>query len=114
LITLRLCQGLGIGGEWGGSVLLAVEYSTKENRGFFGSIPQLGVPVGMLLGTVSISLLTNLPEEQFLSWGWRLPFLLSAVLIFIGLWIRKGIDETPAFKEAQKSGDVHKVPLFHT
>ncbi|MCY9693210.1 MFS transporter [Paenibacillus alginolyticus] len=114
LITLRLCQGLGIGGEWGGSVLLAVENSSKENRGFFGSIPQLGVPVGMLLGTVSISLLTSLPEAQFLSWGWRLPFLLSAVLILIGLWIRKDIDETPAFKEAKESGDIAKVPLVDT
>ncbi|WP_243633321.1 MFS transporter [Paenibacillus xerothermodurans] len=114
LIMLRLCQGLGIGGEWGGSVLLAVEYANKSNRGFFGSIPQLGVPVGMLLGTVCISLLSGMPDDQFLSWGWRIPFLLSAVLIFIGLWIRKGIDETPAFQEAKKSGNIARVPLFQT
>jgi metabolite-proton symporter len=114
LMLLRLCQGIGIGGEWGGSVLLAVEYSNKSNRGFYGSIPQLGVPVGMLLGTVCIAFLSSMPEEQFLGWGWRVPFLLSAVLILIGLWIRKGIDETPAFKEAQKRGDIPKVPLFHT
>ncbi|ALS21416.1 MULTISPECIES: MFS transporter [Paenibacillus] len=114
LVFLRLCQGLGIGGEWGGSVLLAVEYSSKKNRGFFGSIPQLGVPVGMLLGTVAISLLSNLPEEQFLSWGWRLPFILSAVLIIVGLWIRKGIEETPVFQEAKESGDIAKMPLVDT
>ncbi|MBP1156233.1 MULTISPECIES: MFS transporter [unclassified Paenibacillus] len=114
LVFLRLCQGLGIGGEWGGSVLLAVEYSSKKNRGFYGSIPQLGVPVGMLLGTVAISLLSQLPEEQFLSWGWRLPFILSAVLIVVGLWIRKGIDETPVFQEAKESGDIAKVPLVDT
>ncbi|WP_256831192.1 MFS transporter [Paenibacillus sp. Pae15] len=114
LVFLRLCQGLGIGGGWGGSVLLAVEYSSKKNRGFFGSIPQLGVPVGMLLGTVAISLLSNLPEEQFLSWGWRLPFILSAVLIIVGLWIRKGIEETPVFQEAKESGDIAKMPLVDT
>ncbi|MED2973230.1 MFS transporter [Fictibacillus sp. B-59209] len=114
LITLRLFQGIGIGGEWGGSVLLAVEYSSKKNRGFFGSIPQLGVPIGMLLGTVVISLLSNLPEEQFLTWGWRLPFILSAVLVLIGLWIRNGIDETPAFKEAKESGSIAKLPIVET
>ncbi|EFZ1984377.1 MHS family MFS transporter, partial [Shigella flexneri] len=114
LIALRLLQGLGIGGEWGGSVLLAVEYSKKENRGFYGSIPQLGVPVGMLLGTVAISLISTLPEEQFLTWGWRLPFLLSAVLIILGLWIRNGIDETPTFKEAKESGNIAKIPLIDT
>jgi len=114
LITLRLCQGLGIGGEWGGSVLLAVEYSKKGNRGFYGSIPQLGVPVGMLLGVMSISLLNKLPEEQFLSWGWRLPFLLSTILIFIGLWIRNGIDETPSFKKAKESGNIAKLPIVDT
>ncbi|GEN34029.1 MULTISPECIES: MFS transporter [Aneurinibacillus] len=114
LVVLRLCQGLGIGGEWGGSVLLAVEYAKKENRGFFGSIPQLGVPIGMLLGTLAISLTSALPEDQFLAWGWRLPFLLSAVLIFLGLWIRNGIDETPTFKEAKESGNIARVPLVAT
>jgi metabolite-proton symporter len=114
LITMRLLQGLGIGGEWGGSVLLAVEYSNPKNRGFFGSIPQLGVPVGMVLGTVAISLINNLPESQFLSFGWRIPFILSAVLIIIGLWIRSGIEETPAFKEAKETGNIAKVPLVET
>ncbi|WML50912.1 MFS transporter [Neobacillus sp. PS3-12] len=114
LITMRLLQGLGIGGEWGGSVLLAVEYSNPKNRGFFGSIPQLGVPVGMVLGTVAISLINNLPESQFLSFGWRIPFILSAVLIIFGLWIRSGIEETPAFKEAKETGNIAKVPLVET
>jgi metabolite-proton symporter len=114
LITMRLLQGLGIGGEWGGSVLLAVEYSNKKNRGFYGSIPQLGVPVGMVLGTVAISLINKLPEAQFLAWGWRIPFILSAVLIIFGLWIRSGIAETPAFNEAKSSGNIAKVPLVDT
>ncbi|GHG04949.1 MFS transporter [Deinococcus piscis] len=114
LITLRLIQGLGIGGEWGGALLLAVEYAPKEQRGLFGSVPQMGVALGMLLGTVALSLMTLLPEEQFMSWGWRMPFLFSAVLIAFGLWIRKGIDETPSFKAAQKSGELAEVPLVET
>ncbi|WP_396653085.1 MFS transporter [Metabacillus arenae] len=114
LIVLRLIQGLGIGGEWGGALLLAVEYAPDKKRGFFGSIPQMGVPIGMLLGTLSISLMTLLPDAAFLSWGWRVPFILSAILVFMGLWIRNGLDETPAFKEAQKTGNIAKVPLVDT
>jgi metabolite-proton symporter len=114
LFILRLIQGLGIGGEWGGALLLAVEYSGKNERGFYGSIPQMGVTIGMLLGTLSVSLMSLLPEDQFLSWGWRVPFILSAVLVFIGLWIRNGIDETPAFQQAKQSGNIAKVPLVDT
>lgn len=114
LITLRLIQGLGIGGEWGGALLLAVEYAPKGKRGFFGSVPQMGVTIGMLLGTLSITLMTTLPDDQFLAWGWRVPFLLSVVLVFLGLWLRKGIDETPAFKEAKESGNIAKVPIVDT
>lgn len=114
LISLRLIQGLGIGGEWGGALLLAVEYAPKGRRGFFGSVPQMGVTIGLLLGTISITLMTALPDNQFLAWGWRLPFILSAVLVFLGLWIRNGIDETPAFKEAKESDNISKVPLIDT
>ena len=114
LVTLRFIQGLGIGGEWGGALLLAVEHSTPRNRGFFGSIPQTGVTVGLLLGTLAVSLVSRLPEAQFLSWGWRVPFLLSAILVFVGLWIRKGIDETPAFQRAKASGKVARVPIVET
>lgn len=114
LIVLRLVQGLGIGGEWGGALLLATEYAPPKKRGFFGSIPQMGVTIGLLLGTLSISLMTLLPNAQFEAWGWRVPFILSALLVFIGLWIRNGIDETPAFKEAKESGTISKVPLIDT
>ncbi|ADY26442.1 major facilitator superfamily MFS_1 [Deinococcus proteolyticus MRP] len=114
LITLRLIQGLGIGGEWGGALLLAVEHAPRERRGLFGSVPQMGVALGMLLGTVALSLMTLLPDEQFLSWGWRVPFLFSAVLIAFGLWIRRGIDETPSFRAAQQSGELAAVPLVET
>src|SRR5687767_6904523 len=75
LITLRLVQGLGLGGEWGGALLLAVEYAPAEKRGLFGAIPQMGVTIGMLLGTVALSIMTLLPENAFMTWGWRIPFI---------------------------------------
>lgn len=115
LILLRLIQGLGIGGEWGGALLLAYEYAPKNRKGFFGSVPQMGVTIGMVLATLAMTVMsTSLTEEQFLSWGWRVPFLLSAILVFLGLWMRKGIDETPAFKQAKASGNVAKIPLVET
>ncbi|KON86015.1 major facilitator transporter [Sporosarcina globispora] len=114
LIILRLIQGIGLGGEWGGALLLAVEYAPKDRRGFFGSIPQMGVTIGMLLGTLALSIMTLLPEEAFLSWGWRVPFILSALLVFFGLWIRKGIDETPSFKKAKEKGEIAKIPFVET
>lgn len=100
LITLRIIQGMGIGGEWGGA-LLAYEYAPEKRKGFFGSIPRAGVTIGMLMATFIVSLMTLFDEAQFLAWGWRIPFLLSSVLVFLGLWIRKDIDETPAFKQVK-------------
>ncbi|TKH09694.1 MHS family MFS transporter [Peribacillus simplex] len=114
LITLRLVQGLGIGGEWGGALLLAVEYAPAEKRGLFGAIPQMGVTIGMLLGTIALSIMTLLPENAFMTWGWRIPFIFSALLVFFGLWIRKGIDETPSFKKVKESGEVPKLPIVET
>lgn len=102
LILLRLIQGLGLGGEWGGALLLAVEYAPKEKRGLFGSVPQMGVTIGMLMGTIALSIMTLLPHEAFMTWGWRVPFLLSALLVIFGLWIRKGIEETPTFQKTQE------------
>lgn len=114
LITLRLVQGLGIGGEWGGALLLAVEYAPKEKRGLYGAIPQMGVTIGMVLGTIALSLMTLLPEGSFMTWGWRIPFIFSSLLVIFGLWIRKGIDETPSFKKVQESGDIPKLPIVDT
>lgn len=114
LISLRLIQGLGIGGEWGGALLLATEYAPPERRGFFGSIPQMGVTIGMVMGTLALYIMTLLPEAAFMSWGWRVPFILSAFLVVFGLWIRKGIDETPEFKAVQASGEIPKVPIVET
>ena len=115
LIFLRLLQGLSLGGEWGGGLLLAVEYAPKNKRGFYGSIPQIGAMIGLSLASLSASLLTNLlSEEAFLSYGWRIPFLLSIVLVVVGLWIRNSIGETPSFKKVVESGEQVKVPLFET
>ncbi|QCT21495.1 MHS family MFS transporter [Jejubacter calystegiae] len=114
LILMRVIQGLGIGGEWGGALLLAYEYAPEKRKGFFGSIPQAGVTIGMLMATFIVSLMTMFNEEQFLSWGWRIPFLMSSVLVILGLWIRKDIDETPDFKNLKRSGQVSKAPLRAT
>ncbi|MGG0658514.1 MFS transporter [Rummeliibacillus pycnus] len=113
LVVLRLLQGIALGGEWGGAVLLATETATKGVRGFFGSIPQLGVPIGLVLGTFSFTLISSLTTEaQFMSWGWRLPFLFSAVLIILAVWIRSGIEETPEFNRKKEQGELAKVPIL--
>lgn len=114
LILMRIIQGMGIGGEWGGALLLAYEYAPEKRKGFFGSIPQAGVTIGMLMATFIVSLMTLFSEEDFLSWGWRIPFLLSSVLVLVGLWIRKDIDETPDFQKVKASGQVAKAPLRDT
>ncbi|EPS0555170.1 MFS transporter [Enterobacter roggenkampii] len=114
LILMRIIQGMGIGGEWGGALLLAYEYAPEKRKGFFGSIPQAGVTIGMLMATFIVSLMTLFSEADFLSWGWRIPFLLSSVLVLLGLWIRKDIHETPDFQRVKASGQVAKAPLRDT
>lgn len=114
LIICRIVQGLAIGGEWGGALLLAYEYAPKNRRGFFGSVPQTGVTIGMLMASLSFAIVSALPDAQFQSWGWRVPFIASIVLVFLGLWIRKGLNETPAFQAAKDSGAVAKMPLLDT
>ena len=104
LITLRLIQGLGIGGEWGGALLLAVEYAPPEKRGLYGSIPQMGVTIGMLLGTIALSMMTMLPEESFMTWGWRVPFILSALLVFLVYGFVKGSMKHLNSKRSRKRG----------
>ncbi|WP_309133109.1 MFS transporter [Brevibacterium sp.] len=114
LIILRIIQGMAIGGEWGGALLLAYEYAPENRRGFFGSVPQTGITIGMLLSTLAFALVSQLPADAFESWGWRLPFLASIILVAVGLWIRKGLNETPAFQEAKDSGQVAKLPIKDT
>lgn len=111
LVVLRLLQGFGVGGEWGGAVLMAVEHSPEGKRGFFGSWPQVGVPAGLLLATGVFALFSALPDEQFLSWGWRVPFLLSIILVGIGLFIRLKILESPAFQQMQQEGREARLPI---
>jgi MHS family shikimate/dehydroshikimate transporter-like MFS transporter len=115
LVLLRFCQGLGVGGEWGGAVLLALEYGHKGRRGFYASWPQAGVPLGLLgAGGVLAFVRAVLSEEQFLAWGWRVPFLLSGVLIAVGLIIRQRITETPLFNELVRTNKVAASPVWET
>ncbi len=111
LVALRLVQGLGIGGEWGGAVLMVVESVPDNRRGFFGSIVQLGYPLGVLASIGVFAMATKLPEAEFLSWGWRIPFLASALLVVVGLFIRLRLHETPAFQRVKKQNTVSKLPL---
>jgi metabolite-proton symporter len=108
---MRFCQGLGIGGEWGGSVLLAMEYGHERNRGFWASWPQMGVPIGLLLSSALVALFSAISGAQFSNWGWRIPFYLSAILILIGLYIRLRILETPLFAKIQEEKRVAKAPV---
>jgi MFS transporter, MHS family, shikimate and dehydroshikimate transport protein len=113
LVLMRFAQGIGVGGEWGGAVLMAVEHSPKGARGFAGSWPQMGVPAGLLLSTsVFAAASSSLSEEQFLAWGWRIPFLLSVVLIGVGIFIRLRLLETPVFtRMVQNRSEAHR-PLL--
>ncbi|MBV9066133.1 MAG: MHS family MFS transporter [Methylobacteriaceae bacterium] len=112
LLFLRIFQGIGIGGEWGGAVLMAVEHAPENRRGFYGSWPQIGVPAGLLLSSGAVALLSFLPDEAFLSWGWRVAFLISAVLVAIGLYIRLKVFETPAFARVKETRREAAVPFI--
>ncbi|MGP0225316.1 MFS transporter, partial [Paenarthrobacter sp. NCHU4564] len=112
LLTLRVVQGVGLGGEWGGAVLVAVEHAPARRRGVFGAWPQVGAPAGLLLANgVFTSLNLSLSNEAFMAWGWRIGFLSSIALIAVGLVIRLKMEETPDFKKVQDSGQIAKFPL---
>src|SRR5690242_5131836 len=113
LALCRFGQGLGLGGEWGGAVLLAIENAPLNKRAWYGMFPQLGAPIGFFLsGGVFLLLTRVLTEKQFFNFGWRLPFLASAVLVFLGLYVRFTINETPLFREAVKRGEPVKMPML--
>jgi MFS family permease len=113
LTALRAVQGIGVGGEWGGSVLLAMEWSrTHGQRGLVASWPQFGVPCGLLLSTLVVTAFSSWSGDQFLVWGWRIPFALSIILVGIGLWIRLGILETPVFQKLLDDKKVEKAPII--
>ncbi len=112
LVLLRLLQGLAVGGEWSGSVLLAMEWGDQKKRGLMGSYAQIGVPVGLILGTGGMSLLSvSMSPDAFHSWGWRVPFLASLVMVAIGLYVRLKILETPMFAEIVKTKRTAKMPV---
>jgi MFS family permease len=113
LTIIRLIQGIGVGGEWGGSVLLAMEWSRgTHNRGFIASWPQFGAPAGLFLANGAVLLVSWLSGDQFLVWGWRVPFLISIVMVGVGLWIRLGILETPVFQKILDEERIERVPVL--
>lgn len=114
LILLRLVQGIALGGEWGGAMLMAVEHGDQKRRALYGSAVTIGSPTGTLLASLMLALFGLLPEDQFLSWGWRIPFLLSALLLIVGVYVRKRVSESPLFVEAVKrEGAISTPPLLH-
>jgi metabolite-proton symporter len=113
LTILRMIQGIGVGGEWGGSVLLAMEWSrTHKQRGLVASWPQFGVPCGLFLANLSILAFSRWSGDEFVTWGWRIPFALSIILVGVGLWIRLGILETPVFQELLNNRKIERTPII--
>lgn len=111
LVTLRVIQGIAVGGEWGGAMLLAFESAPKKSRGFAAAFAYMGAPAGTIIGTLALSAFSLLPEEQFLSWGWRVPFIFSAVLMLLGIFIRMKVSESEVFQELAKKPAPKKVPV---
>jgi len=114
LLLLRILQGISAGGEWGGAVLMAVEHAPEGHRGRAGSYPQVGVPLGMLLASGTMALMTGVisPGEAFMAWGWRVPFLVSIVLILVGYFVRRAVDESPVFEEIAEHKAQTNVPIL--
>jgi metabolite-proton symporter len=111
LVVLRVFQGIAVGGEWSGSVLLSMEWGSQRRRGLMASWPQIGVPIGLILGTGAMTAIALAAPEGFKSWGWRIPFLFSLVLVAIGLWVRLRVLETPMFARLVERREVSKVPV---
>lgn len=111
LVVLRIVQGLSVGGEWGGAILMASEHAPEGRRNFWGSWPQLGSPVGSILSAGLLALVSLLPDQQFFAWGWRLPFLLSAVGVAVGLYVRLRVTESPAFEQVKETRSEARVPF---
>ena len=112
LVAMRLCQGFGLGGEWGGAVIMAVEHAPDHRRGFYGSWPQLGAPLGLVIATIVFMLFSSMPDADFLSWGWRIPFLFSLVLVAVGLYIRMKLIESPAFQKVKDAKQESRMPII--
>jgi MHS family shikimate/dehydroshikimate transporter-like MFS transporter len=111
LVVLRFLQGIGLGGEWGGAVLMVVENAPTNRRGLLGSMVQVGNPIGNIAAIGMFALVSQLPENDFMTWGWRIPFLISVLLVGVGLWIRLSMEETPAFRQIKAKNEVAKMPI---
>lgn len=111
LVLLRIVQGIAVGGEWGGAVLMASEHAPKGRRTFFASLPQMGSPAGLILSLLSFRLVSSLDHDSFVAWGWRLPFLASFVLLAIGVAIRMGVNESPEFQKMKQNNEEVKFPV---
>ena len=109
LVLLRVAQGIAVGGEWGGAALMALEHAESGKRGFTASFVNAGAPSGALLGSLMLGLFALLPEDQFLGWGWRVPFLLSAALLVLGLWVRSQVSESPVFQQVIAEAEARKT-----
>ena len=112
LVLLRIAQGFGLGGQWGGAILMAVEHSPRGKRGFYGSWPQIGLPVGLLLSTIVFGLVSKLPEAALLAWGWRIAFLVSIILVGVGLYIRLSVAEPPVFVKVKQTHTTSRLPIL--
>ncbi|SFL44846.1 MFS transporter [Geodermatophilus ruber] len=111
LVVLRLVQGFGVGGEWGGAVLIATEHATPRRRAVYGSFAQFGVPVGVLTSNLAFLAVSAMDNDAFLSWGWRVPFLVSIVLVFVGFLVRSKLEDAPEFQQVKEQREVSKVPV---
>ncbi|QSL25735.1 MHS family MFS transporter [Burkholderia multivorans] len=111
LVALRILQGVAVGGEWGGAVLMASEHAPKGRRTFFASLPQMGSPTGLILSLLSFRIVSSLDHSSFVTWGWRLPFLASCILLVIGMWIRLGVNESPEFEQMKRNNEEVKFPV---
>ena len=111
LVILRILQGVGLGGEWGGAVILVMEHGTAERRGFYGSLVQTGFPIGLVAASLSFAAVARMPEAELLSWGWRLPFLGSIVLVALGYYVRTKVAESPVFEKLKEAKQLSKLPV---
>jgi MHS family shikimate/dehydroshikimate transporter-like MFS transporter len=112
LIVLRILQGIGLGGEWGGASLMVLEHAPANRRGFYGSLVQVGFPLGVAASSTAFALVAMLPQADLMSWGWRVPFLFSILLLGVGLYVRTRVPETPLFSELKQRGDIAKAPFL--
>ncbi|MEA2760424.1 MAG: transporter, family, shikimate and dehydroshikimate transport protein [Methylobacteriaceae bacterium] len=112
LIVLRILQGIGLGGEWGGASLMVLEHAPANRRGFYGSLVQVGFPLGVAASSTAFALVAMLPQADLMSWGWRVPFLFSILLLGVGLYVRTRVPETPLFSELKQRGGISKAPFL--